>query len=235
MDELIKNATRFGIHLNSHQVEQFQIYQKLLQDWNERINLTAIRDDLGIQRKHFLDSLSCYQGFIGLPVQRIIDIGTGAGFPGLPLKIVFPTIDFVLVESIGKKADFCKLVVKELGLKGVEVLQNRAEELGVMPSYREKFDLAIARAVAKQSTLMEYLLPLVKIGGIAISQKGQGAHQEAMQAESAIKILGGSLNKIIDIELPGLADERYLVVVDKIAATPENYPRRIGVATKRPL
>jgi 16S rRNA (guanine527-N7)-methyltransferase len=235
MDELNKNATRFGIHLSSHQVEQFQIYQKLLQDWNERINLTAIRDDLGIQRKHFLDSLSCYQGFIGLPVQRIIDIGTGAGFPGLPLKIVFPTIDLVLVESIGKKADFCKLVVKELGLKGIEVLQKRAEELGVMPSYREKFDLAIARAVARQSTLMEYLLPLVKIGGIAIAQKGHGAHQETMQAESAIKILGGSLNKIIDIELPGLADERYLVVVDKIAATPENYPRRIGVATKRPL
>lgn len=235
MNELIENTAKFSIHLSLHQIEQFQVYQSLLQKWNEKINLTAIRDDLGIQRKHFLDSISSSQGFQGVPINRAVDIGTGAGFPGLPLKIVFPRIEFVLVESIGKKAEFCRLVIRELGLKGIEVVQNRVEELGIMPAYRESFDMAIARAVARQATLMEYLLPLVKIGGIVISQKGHGAYQETMQADSAIKVLGGRLKKIHEINIPGLADERYLVVVDKIAATPANYPRRVGVASKRPL
>lgn len=235
MNELFENTSIFGIHLSQYQIKQFQVYQSLLQKWNEKFNLTAIRDDVGIQRKHFLDSISSSQGFQGVAVYRAIDIGTGAGFPGLPLKIIFPMIEFVLVESIGKKADFCRLVIQELGLKGIEVLQSRAEELGVMPAYRESFDMAIARAVARQAILMEYLLPLVKIGGIAIAQKGHGAYQETMQAESAIKVLGGRLKKIQEIHIPGLADERYLVVIEKIAATPANYPRRVGVASKRPL
>lgn len=235
MDELEKNAIKFGIHLNPQQISQFEIYLKLLQEWNERINLTAIRDDLGIERKHFLDSLSSYAGFQDAPVHNLIDIGTGAGFPGIPLKIVFPAIKVVLVESIAKKADFCRLVIKELGLIGTEVVQKRAEEIGLMPGYRESFDLAIARAVARQSILMEYLLPLVKVGGLAIAQKGQSAHQETMEAESAIRVLGGRLKKILEIQLPGLADERFLVVVEKVAPTPANYPRRVGVASKRPL
>lgn len=235
MGEWFQDAAEFGIRLTDIQVQQFSQYMYLIKEWNERFNLTAISDNAGIQRKHFLDSLSSYAGFRDVPIKKIVDIGTGAGFPGIPLKIAFPNLEATLVESIGKKVEFCKLVIHELGLNGIRVIHGRAEEIGADKNYREQFDLSIARAVAIQSTLMEYLLPLVRLGGLAIAQKGQNARQETLAAESAIQKLGGKLKNVVDIHVPGLADERFLVTVDKIAATPDKYPRRVGVASKRPL
>ena len=169
------------------------------------------------------------------PPGRLIDIGTGAGFPGIPLKIFFPTMQLTLVESVGKKAGFCSHIVDKLGLTQVEVLTLRAEEAGQLPKHREKYDWAVARAVASLPILLEYLLPLVKIGGSMLAQKGESAHSEAQSAEKASRILGGRLKHIIPVTLPGVVEERFLVVYDKIAATPAQYPRRVGVPAKLPL
>jgi 16S rRNA (guanine527-N7)-methyltransferase len=225
----------YQIILTPKQLEQFSLYEKLLLEWNEKINLTAIRDVTGIRTKHFLDSLSVVRIFgKSLPVS-LIDVGTGAGFPGIPLKIIFPQIKLVLVESVGKKANFCKLVVDTLSLSGVEVQANRAEELAHQSKYRERFDLVVARAVANMPVLAEYLLPLVHVGGKMVAQKGVSAHEETQSASNALKILGGELENILPVELPGVSDERFLVVVKKIAATPPKYPRHAGLPVKKPL
>jgi len=165
----------------------------------------------------------------------LIDIGTGAGFPVIPIKIICPNIRLVLVESVGKKAEFCRHLVNLLGLEQVEVIQARAEEIGQSPKYREQFDWAVARAVAKLPTLVEYLLPLVRIGGSVLAQKGESGPAEAHSAENATRILGGQLRTVRQVDLPGLAEDRYLVVIDKVAATPPRYPRRVGVPSKNPL
>jgi 16S rRNA (guanine527-N7)-methyltransferase len=225
----------YQIILTPKQLEQFSLYEKLLLEWNEKINLTAIRDVPGIRTKHFLDSLSVARVFAKAPPSCLIDVGTGAGFPGIPLKIIFPQIRLVLVESVGKKANFCQLVVDTLSLSGVEVQTNRAEELAHQPKFRERFDLVVARAVANMPILAEYLLPLVHVGGKMIAQKGVSAHEETQSATHALKILGGELETILPVELPGVSDERFLVVVKKVAATPPQYPRHAGLPVKKPL
>ncbi len=225
----------YQIILTPKQLEQFSLYEKLLLEWNEKINLTAIRDVPGIRTKHFLDSLSVVRIFGKTLPASLIDVGTGAGFPGIPLKIIFPQIKLVLVESVGKKANFCKLVVDTLSLSGVEVQTNRAEELAHQSKYRERFDLVVARAVANMPVLAEYLLPLVHVGGKMVAQKGVSAHEETQSASNALKILGGELENILPVELPGVSDERFLVVVKKIAATPPKYPRHAGLPVKKPL
>lgn len=225
----------YQIILTPKQLEQFSLYEKLLLEWNEKINLTAIRDVPGIRTKHFLDSLSVVRVFAKTPPSCLIDVGTGAGFPGIPLKIIFPQIRLVLVESVGKKANFCQLVVDTLSLSGVEVQTNRAEELAHQPKFRERFDLVVARAVANMPVLAEYLLPLVHVGGKMIAQKGVSAHEETQSATHALKILGGELETILPVELPGVSDERFLVVVKKVAATPPQYPRHAGLPVKKPL
>jgi 16S rRNA (guanine527-N7)-methyltransferase len=212
-----------------------EAYETALLDWNSRFNLTAIDDPGKVRVKHFLDSLTCLLVMRDTPMERIVDVGSGAGFPGLPLKIVCPAIKLTLVESVGKKADFCCQVVKVLGLEGVDIIQERAERLGRDLDYREQYDWALARAVAKLPVLVEYLLPLVKVGGSALAMKGESAPAEAHAADNGITLLGGHLRQLVPITLPGVVDERYLVVVDKIAATPETYPRRVGVPAKRPL
>jgi 16S rRNA (guanine527-N7)-methyltransferase len=224
-----------GLHLSSPQLAAIERYERELVSWNERFNLTAIDDPQKIRVKHFLDSLTCLLVMSDSPAERVIDIGTGAGFPGLPLKIVCPSMRLTLVESVGKKADFCRHIVKTLGLIGVEVLQERAEALGGSPEHREKYDWAIARAVAVMPVLMEYLLPLVRVGGRALALKGESGPAEAQSAEKAIRLLGGHLRQLVPVILPGVEDERYLIVTDKIAATPDRYPRRVGIPAKRPL
>ena len=224
-----------GIQLSTSQIAALQQYERELLDWNTRFNLTAIDDPEKVRIKHFLDSLTCLLAMRDTEIDRVIDVGTGAGFPGLPLKIACPSIHLTLVESVGKKADFCRHVVKKLNLEGVEVLQERAEVIGQIPSHREQYNWAIARAVAVLPVLAEYLLPLVRIGGGIIAMKGESAPAEAHNADHAIRLLGGHLRKLLPVTLPGVADERYLVVVDKIAATPQAYPRRIGVPAKKPL
>jgi 16S rRNA (guanine527-N7)-methyltransferase len=204
-------------------------------EWNEKINLTAIRDSEGIRTKHFLDSLTIVPLMNAASMQRVVDIGTGAGFPGIPLKIAFPAIQLTLVESVGKKADFCKLVVSNLGFDKVEVLTLRAEDMGQDPRYREKFDLATARAVANLPVLSEFLLPLVKVGGKVVAQKGENGPAEVQAAEKAIHLLGGRLLQVKPTEIPGIAEDRYLILIQKVAATPPGYPRRPGIPAKKPI
>jgi len=210
-------------------------YERELLDWNQKFNLTAIRDVESIRTKHFLDSYSCVLAWKEHPPLRLVDIGTGAGFPGIPLKIIYPNMHLTLVESVGKKAMFCQHVVRALELKDVEIIQSRAEDFGQKPEHRESYDWAVARAVANLNVLSEYLLPLVKAGGNMLAQKGENAHAEAQSAEKAMEVLGGKLKPLIPVHLPGIADERYLVVVEKVAATPKNYPRKAGIPTKSPL
>jgi 16S rRNA (guanine527-N7)-methyltransferase len=224
-----------GIQLTSAQLNALALYERELIAWNKRMNLTAIREPEQIQVKHFLDSLTCLCALNEGSLDRIIDVGTGAGFPGLPLKIINPSLELTLIESVGKKADFCRHIVRVLGLEGVKVLQERAEVIGQKPNYRQQYDWAIARAVAIMPVLVEYLLPLVRVGGSMLAMKGESAPAEAHDADHAIRLLGGHLRKLIPITLPGVVEERYLVVIDKIAATPDAYPRRVGQPTKRPI
>jgi 16S rRNA (guanine527-N7)-methyltransferase len=236
MDKLKQDLSNLlGLHLTSRQERAFLQFEKELLEWNAQFNLTAIRDSAGIRTKHFLDSLTCMLAWRDNPPGNLVDIGTGAGFPGIPLKIIMPSLQLTLVESVGKKARFCEHIVKTLGLTRVEVIHTRAEELGHLPAYREKFDWAVARAVATLPVLVEFLLPLVKVGGAALSQKGESAPVEAHGAEHACRLVGGHIQQLIPVELPGVAEQRYLVVIRKSAATPPAYPRRVGVPSKSPL
>lgn len=227
--------TLLGWDLTASQIQAFDWYERELLAWNERFNLTAIRNPEGIRTKHFLDSITCALVMNGKRKGSLIDVGTGAGFPGIPLRILLPQIQLTLVESIGKKVDFCKHVVDHLSLEGTNVVLGRVEDLGQEKLHREQYDWAVARAVANMSTLSEYLLPLVKVGGIMIAQKGEAGPAEAQKASNAFKILGGHLKIIRKIELPGIADDRYLIAIDKVAVTPDLYPRRTGLPSKKPL
>ena len=236
MEKLTQDALRlFNIQLTPRQVAMLTTYEQQLIEWNQKFNLTAIRDVDGIRAKHFLDSLSCTLAWKDHAPRRLIDVGTGAGFPGLVLKILYPGMKLTLVESVGKKANFCRHIVETLGLEGVEVLTARAEEVGRLPAHREKYDWAVARAVAQLPVLSEYLLPLVKVGGAMLAQKGESGPAEAQSAERALKILGGNIRQLVHVTLPGVVDERYLVIVDKVAATTSAYPRKAGIPGKNPL
>ena len=223
------------LKLSSAQLNALQTYEDLLIEWNAIHNLTTINHPDQIRTKHFLDSLSCLLVMRSSNTGKVIDIGTGAGFPGIPLKIILPDMHLTLVESVGKKAQFCRTVVAELQLTGVEILQRRAEDVGQDLRYRENYDWALARAVAGMGVLAEYLLPLLHIGGSMLAMKGESAPAETHTAEHAIHLLGGCLHKLIPVILPGVVEERYLVVIDKVAATPPNYPRRAGIPSKRPI
>lgn len=236
MEKLARDALQlFGISLSTRQVAQLTTYERELLDWNQKFNLTAIRDVEGIRAKHFLDSMSCALAWREQTPRRLVDVGTGAGFPGIVLKILYPGMKLTLVESVGKKANFCSHIVQTLDMEGVEVLTARAEDVGRNPKHRERYDWAVARAVANLPVLAEYLLPLVRVGGVMLAQKGASGPAEAQSAEHALKLLGGCLRQLIPVELPGVAEERYLVIVDKPAATPPAYPRKAGIVAKKPL
>ncbi len=241
MEQLARETAVFGIHLSQYQLEQFSLYQNLLLDWNQRLNLTAIREPEQIQRRHFLDALTCSTAIAAhSPMDEsaavsMIDVGTGAGFPGLPLKILYPHMRLTLVESIAKKAHFLETAVTELGLSNVTVIAERAEVLGRDDRYREQFDWVMARAVAQMRVLAEYLLPLCRVGGHVLAQKGQNAAAEVEAAANAVRTLGGELAQLHPIKLPQRDEIHYLVVIKKTAVTPAKYPRRTGMPAKRPL
>jgi len=224
-----------GLDLTQQQVRAFQIYSATLLEWNQKVNLTAITDPEKIETKHFLDSLSTIPILREFSAKELIDIGTGAGFPGIPIKIMLPEVVVTLVEAIGKKVVFCHEVIARLDLHGIRVIQGRAEELGQNPSFRERFDVGIARAVAPLDILTEYLLPLVHLGGRMLAQKGHTGPEEVQKAEHAIRILGGRINRLVPVTLPGICEERYIIIVDKISATPQKFPRRVGIPTKRSI
>ena len=236
MDKLIHEAQAlFNVHLTGRAILALATYEKELMSWNQKFNLTAIRDSEGIRVKHFLDSFSCVLAWKANPPSRLIDVGTGAGFPGIPLKILYPSMQVTLVESVGKKAAFCQHIIDVLRLDGMEILNSRAETVGQDARHREKYDWAVARAVANLNVLSEYLLPLVKVGGTMLAQKGESGPAEAQSAEHAMKLLGGKLQQVISLTLPGVVEERYLVLVDKFHATPPKYPRKAGTPYKEPL
>lgn len=236
MEKLVhESQTLFNLHITTAQVTALLMYEKELLDWNQKFNLTAIRDTDSIRTKHFLDSFSCVLAWKSSPPNRLVDIGTGAGFPGIPLKILYPNLKLTLVESVGKKAMFCQHMVRVLGLEHVEVIQARAEDLGQNPQHRETYDWAVARSVANLNVLSEYLIPLAKVGGNVLAQKGESGPAEAQSAEKAMELLGGKLKQLIPVHLPGVADDRYLVVMEKVAATPPKYPRKPGIPMKMPL
>jgi 16S rRNA (guanine527-N7)-methyltransferase len=239
MRQLITGAGKLGIELDARQVEQFELYFQDLAEWNTRINLTAITDYHAVQVKHFLDSLTIALAFSGQEVTEpdfsIVDVGTGAGFPGLPLKILFPQPRLVLLESTAKKVTFLQHIIRKLELENVEVVSSRAEEAARLPLYREQFALVLSRAVASLPTLVELVLPFCRVSGRCIVQKKGEVEQEADSAKEAISVLGGKLNQIRRIELEEFSDARYLVIIDKIRSTPDRYPRRAGLPKRRPI
>ena len=239
MRRLTRGLSELGLELSPTQAKQFELYYQELVEWNKRINLTAITDYEEVQTKHFFDSitvtLALTKADMDKPDLSIIDIGTGAGFPGLPLKIVLDQSRLVLVDSIAKKAAFLRHISQKLELTNVEVVTGRAEELARLPSYRQQFDLVVSRAVASLPTVAELALPFCQIGGKFVAQKKGEISREVDRAGKAIKVLGGKLNQVRNIEFEGLSDERCLVIIDKICPTPEEYPRRTGMPKRRPI
>ncbi len=236
MDDLVNEAKKIaGVDISPEQLQTFKTYARTLKEWNAHINLTAIREPEQVRVKHFLDSLTCLRVMRGTPMQRVADVGTGAGFPGLVLKTMHPEMQLTLVESVAKKANFCLHVIETLGLENVEMLTGRAELVGKMPEHREQYDWALARAVASLPVLAEYLLPLLRVGGRMLAQMGFSAPAEVETTQPVFEMLGGRLRELVPVALPGLDETRYLIVVDKVAPTPKRYPRRVGIPKKRPL
>jgi 16S rRNA (guanine527-N7)-methyltransferase len=225
-----------GLELSAEQQQAFERYAQELIAWNEScVNLTAITDPLAIEMRHFLDSLSVLRAVQLAPQAKVIDVGAGAGFPGLPLRIVCPALQLTLLEATGKKTAFLEHIAKHLNLSSVKVVNARAEEAGQSAAHREQYDLVLARAVAHMPILVEYLLPLCRIGGRCIALKGESAAVEVGVAEHALRLLGGRLAQLTPIELPHVVETHYLVVIEKVAATPSHYPRRPGIPSKKPL
>jgi 16S rRNA (guanine527-N7)-methyltransferase len=235
MQFLVSGASELGLTLDQCQLGRFQTYYEELTDWNRRLNLTSITGFEDVQVKHFLDSLTVTLAGQPLVDARVIDIGAGAGFPGLPLKIVFPDMKLVLLESRGKKAAFLEYIVTKLGLADVEVIASRAEEAARFTNFRESFDVVLSRAVAPLPALVELALPFSKVGGVFIAQKKGAVDTEIEEATRAIKLLGGRLREIKAVDLKELAGGRRLVIIDKVSPTPEAYPRRPGMPAKRPI
>lgn len=234
MERLIAGAKSLGLPLTPEQVESFQVYYEELICWNKRVNLTAIVGYEEVQLKHFLDSLTIALALKDMP-SLLLDVGTGAGIPGLPLKILFQDISLTLIDSVHKKTEFLNHLVARLGLKGVEVLTARAEHLAHDEGYRERFDLVLSRGVAKLATLAELALPFCTVGGAFIAQKKGEIDGEIEAAARAIDILGGRLREVKRVRLKELGEERALVIIDKITPTPQRYPRRAGTPSRRPL
>ncbi|WP_332692400.1 16S rRNA (guanine(527)-N(7))-methyltransferase RsmG [Halalkalibacter lacteus] len=224
-----------GITLTPKQVEQFQLYYQLLVEWNEKMNLTAITEEDDVYLKHFYDSITASFYFDFQEGQRLIDVGAGAGFPSIPLKIIYPTIHVSIVDSLKKRIHFLEHLSSELGLEEVSFFHDRAETFGQNKDHREKYDVVTARAVARLSVLSELCLPLVKVKGHFIAMKGAGAQDELEDAKKAIKLLGGTVTFDDSFTLPLEESERHIVRVSKDKPTPKKYPRKPGTPNKTPL
>ena len=237
MEILTEGCKKLGVSLTEKQEEQFQNYYRLLLDWNSRVNLTGLTEYSDVMRKHFLDSLCLIQlsGIDTDNIHKVIDVGTGAGFPGVPLKIVFPDIQLVLLDSLNKRVRFLDALKEELGLKNVTAVHGRAEEYGRKKEYREQFDLCVSRAVANLAVLSEYCIPLVRKGGNFVAYKSEKIQEELRDSQKAIELLGGKIQEKMDFTIPETDIARSLIYIKKIRATPGRYPRKNGVPGKTPL
>ena len=238
MKSLYKSAQKLGLHLNPEQLEKFEVYYQELVEWNKRVNLTSVTGYEGVQITHFLDSLTVLSGFPPAPSDKqlsVIDVGSGAGFPGIPICIALPNIRLVLLETTAKKAEFLRRIAAKLQLDNIEIVRGRAEEVAHDESYRSSFEIVVSRALAPLSVLVELTLPFCAVGGRLIAQKKGNMSREMNQASRAVNTLGGEINEVLDITLDEFNDDRRLVIIDKVKATPPKYPRRPGIPTKRPI
>lgn len=232
-EELLKKAKKINVELKEKQVNQFYDYMKMIQEWNEKINLTAILEPKDMILKHFIDSMTILNKI--KENDRIVDIGTGAGFPGIPIKIVKTNTEIVLLDSLNKRINFLINVIENLKIDKIQTVHARAEEFGSTIKYRERFDVAVSRAVAPLNILLEYLLPAVKVGGICICMKGPEIDEELEKCKNALEILGGKIEEIEKIDLVNSGNMRTLITVRKIKKTPNKYPRNAGTPSKKPL
>ena len=234
-EKLKDRALKEEISLSPKQLDQFELFYNMLIETNKSMNLTAITDEDEVIEKHFIDSLSCRRVMDMTKVKTCIDVGTGAGFPGIPLKIVYPEIQFVLVDSLNKRVKFLQEVISVLDLQGIEAIHGRAEDYALNSNYRETYDLVVSRAVANISTLSEYCLPYVKVDGSFISYKSEKLSEELEHGKRAIHLLGGKIEKQVDFNLPNSDIYRNLLCIKKITATSKKYPRKAGLPAKEPL
>lgn len=228
-------AGKLGLVLSKEQLEKFARYLLFLDDWNKRVNLVGAESDKDIVIRHFLDSLSCFKSEKIKENRKAIDVGSGAGFPGIPVKIVRPSLTLTLLDSQKKRVDFLRQAIDELNLDRGRAVWSRAEDFGRNYEERESYDLAFARAVAPLSVLLEYVLPLLSVGGYFISQRGPKAEEEVAEARGALRLLGGEAENILLVKVPYLRAKRHLVLVKKVSRASDRYPRRAGIPAKRPL
>ena len=232
-NKLKEISEEINIDLNEEQLEQFKKYMYLLLEWNEKINLTAITEEDEIILKHFVDSMTVLKYIEN--GDSIVDVGTGAGFPGIPVSIAKDNVKVTLVDSLNKRINFLEEVISGINLKNIKAIHSRAEDFGQNKEYRERYDISVSRAVANLSVLVEYLLPLVKVGGKCICMKGQEVEEEITNAKFAIKELGGKIEKVDEFCLPGTDIKRNIIVIRKEKETPKKYPRKSGTPSKQPL
>lgn len=236
-----KRAADLGIILSDEMKRQFSKYYEMLVEWNKVMNLTGITEYEEVYEKHFLDSICIVKAFseknifLSDTTKKVIDIGTGAGFPGIPLKIVFPDMDITLLDSLNKRINFLNAVIEELGLSGIDTIHGRAEDYAKNQQHREKYDLCVSRAVANLSTLSEYCVPFLKRGGYFISYKSGEVDEELKDAEKALSLLGGKAEKVVKFKIPETDIRRSFVIINKIQSTPGKYPRKAGLPSKEPL
>lgn len=232
-EKMREHGNEIGILLKEKQINQFYTYMNLLLEWNEKINLTAITNPEEITLKHFIDSMTIAK-YIDKNL-RLIDVGTGAGFPGIPLKIIREDIEITLLDSLNKRVNFLNEVINQLGLTKIQTIHSRVEDFGQDKKYREKFDCATSRAVANLATLAEYLMPLVKSNGVCISMKGSNVEEEIQESKKAISVLGGKIENREEFQLPKSNIDRNIIIIRKIKHTPQKYPRKSGTPAKDPI
>lgn len=229
--EIKEKMSRIDIDINENQINQFYEYMNLLLEWNEKMNLTAITEPNEIILKHFVDCAT----IVNDVEKKVLDMGTGAGFPGIPLKILKPNIEMLLVDSLNKRINFLNEVINKLQLDKIETMHSRAEEIGKNKKYREKFDVVVSRAVAQSSILAEYTMPLCKVGGKCIFMKGSNIEEELKNSKKAIDILGGKIEKINELFLENNENNRKIIIIKKMNNTPTKYPRKPGTPVKEPI